>query len=50
MNIALIIVLVIIVVGGTRLIWREGAPMDQAPRRDPELKEQPSGENPTGKV
>jgi hypothetical protein len=40
----LIIVLLIIIVGGTIMIWREGAPVDQAPRRDPKLKEQPPPE------
>jgi hypothetical protein len=39
MNIALIIVLLIVVVGGTVMIWKEGAPSGRAPQRVPELKE-----------
>jgi len=41
MDIPLIIVLLIVVVGGTIMIWREGAPVDHATQPDPKLEEQP---------
>jgi len=34
MNIALIIVLLIVIVGGTIMIWREGAPVELVSRGD----------------
>jgi hypothetical protein len=45
MNIPLIVALLIVVVGGTIMIWREGAPVDQTPQRDQKLKDQPPTES-----
>jgi hypothetical protein len=41
MHIALTIVLLIVIVGGTFMIWRGGVPSNKAPEGVRELKKQP---------